>query len=320
MKKKKKEYPLPLTILEYITKYPDIWEKVFPSVYFNTGYSRYCRDNGKEELMHLAYTLRKWRQCKQIFEFDSELCDILFASDKINEEVPIEVINRLLYDCFYVKLPDHFIRITPFESDLGMEHGRFDNIDGFFYYVEGISVIIVLLFSTGHSSSFSFDIYEGASLKECVDKYWKASSDAYKLISFVIQCVLYLCADNADIRENPIQKEIYKPPASNKPKEIKDKYSELRKWDVGFRYGSAIKKVKQQEKLKNQSEEQSDTPSEHHKGSNARKRTHVRRGHYHHFWRGSKQDGTRELVLKWLSPVVINAEFENIVTIRKVKP
>ncbi len=111
----------------------------------------------------------------------------------------------------------------------------------------------------------------------------------------------YLSLSKTD-KENDAQKQIYKPPV----KKIKDSYSEMRKWDVGFRYGKAIKRTRQTERKA--------VP---HEGSHARKRTHVRKGHYHHFWRGSK-DGERELILKWISPVVVNADYENVATIRRV--
>ena len=304
--KKKKNYPKPLTALENLTyNFPNIWKIINPSD-FSTA-QLFCQENNIPESKFIIAALSKWRQSKQIFEIDRELCNIFMKSDKLNDEIPIEIIERLIYDCFYVKLPDKYIHVRTLKNTSG-EFSNYE-IDGFFYNVIEKSVIIVIMFSTGHTQSLGFDIYEGLTLKQTINKHMKVSSDVYSIINFFIQIVLYLCADNADIDENQIQKQIYKPPA----KKVKDTYSELRKWDVGFRYGKAIKRSRQNEKRN------SNISNEHHEGSHSRKRTHVRKGHYHHFWRGSESDGNKELILKWVSPVVINAEYENIATIRKVK-
>lgn len=308
--KKKKDLPKPLVALENLThNYPDIWERVDPSDFSSA--QKFCDDNGIPESKYIIAALAKWRLSKQIFEIDEELCDILMETDKLDEELPNEVVNRLIYDCFYVTLPDGYINIKSIKNASGEYNDLKDmTIDGFFYQIIGKSIIIVIMFSSGHTQSLGFDVKEDLSLQEMIESHMTANSDVYKIINFFVQIVLYLSADNADIEENKVQKEIYKPPVRHK---VKDSFSELRKWDVGFRYGKAIKKARQIEK-KNQS-----VSSEHHEGSHARKRTHVRKGHYHHFWRGSKQTGDRELILKWISPVVINAEFENVATIRKVK-
>lgn len=289
--KRKKNIPRPLTALENLKyNYPDIWEKVSD---ISTA-AEFCRDNGISESQLVIVALAKWRQSKQIFEIDEELCDILMETDKVDEEIPTEIIDRLVYESFYVKLPEDYIRVTN-------QEGQF-SVDGFFYFVSGKSVIFVFLFTSGHTQSFGFDIEEGLTLRQCIDKHMKVSSDVYSFTNFCIQIVLYLCADNADVEENYIQKQIYKSPTRN----IEDVYFEVRKWDVGFRYGKAVRKATVY------------TGDSHREGSHTRKRTHVRRGHWHHFWRGSKA-GERELILKWISPVVINAEYENIATIHKVK-
>lgn len=53
-------------------------------------------------------------------------------------------------------------------------------------------------------------------------------------------------------------------------------------------------------------------------------RPHMRRGHWHHFWTGPKNDETnRKLVLKWLSPMMISVDTEDVnenpVVIHEVK-
>ena len=325
--KKKKSIPKPLEAIEGITyNYPDIWDKVDPSD-LNTA-QKFCEDNKIRGSVHLVSALSKWKQSKQIFEINGELCDILIHTDKTDEEIPIEVMDNLMFDCFYVKLPDDYIVINSLRNNQG-EQGSF-TIDGFFYYVVGTedkkSIIIVLLFTTGHSQSIGFDVYKGLSLKECMDKHMKVSPDVYTVINFFMQIVLYMSAVNADIEQDREQQEIREraekkalikgkteqgSAEQNKRQELR--YSDLQKWNIGYRYGAAVKKARQAERK----ERNNSTVEHNRKGSHARKRTHARRGHFHHFWTGSKT-GERQLIVKWVSPIIVNAEYDNIVTIRKL--
>ena len=43
---------------------------------------------------------------------------------------------------------------------------------------------------------------------------------------------------------------------------------------------------------------------------------HIRRAHYHHFWKGPLDD--RELTVKWLPPIPVNVNGDLPVTIRPV--
>ena len=326
--KKKKSIPKPLEAIEGITyNYPDIWDKVDPSD-FNTV-QKFCDDNNIHNSMCLVSALSKWKQSKQIFEINEELCKTLMQTDKTDEEIPIEVLENLIFDCFYVKLPDKYINIANLVNDDG-EQGNY-SIDGFFYFVDSYEevkcVIIVLLFSTGHSQSVGFDVYKGLSLKECIDRHMKVSPDVYTTINLFMQIVLYMSAVNADIEQDREQQEIREraekkaltkekteqgSAEQNKRQELR--YSDLQKWNVGYRYGAAVKKARQAERK----ERNNSTVEHNRKGSHARKRTHARRGHFHHFWTGSKT-GERQLIVKWVSPIIVNAEYDNIVTIRKLK-
>ena len=103
-----------------------------------------------------------------------------------------------------------------------------------------------------------------------------------------LQIVLYILAQNADIIPDPEQTTITK-----RGKTIKDKYSEIRKWDVGYRIGNELRKQKT-------------IPTDYQGGTHNSPRPHIRRGHWHHFWTGPRNDiSQRKLILKWLSPMAI---------------
>lgn len=84
-------------------------------------------------------------------------------------------------------------------------------------------------------------------------------------------------------------KDTYHPTAK-----VKNKFSEIRKYDCGFVYGAEVRKnrVKLQEgKTQNNKKivNKSRSPM----------RPHTRKAHWHHYWTGK---GRSELVLRWIAP------------------
>lgn len=124
----------------------------------------------------------------------------------------------------------------------------------------------------------------------------KFADRTIELVSRLLQLVLYICADNTEIDENPDQQKITRRAAG----QIKDKFREVRKWDVGVRTTKLIRNIKSSDKYVhyNDVSETKGTP----------KRPHVRRGHYHHYWVGSRNSSERRLVLRWVAPTFINME------------
>ena len=109
-------------------------------------------------------------------------------------------------------------------------------------------------------------------------------------ISRDIQLVLYLCASNADIEENPEQSKIYR--FNNGI--IKDKYREIKIYDVGYKLFDEIDTLEEVEK----------EPKNHSKGTS--KSPHIRKAHWHHYWVG--KDNNKSKILKWLHPMFINPQ------------
>lgn len=108
-------------------------------------------------------------------------------------------------------------------------------------------------------------------------------------IAKALQLVLYLCSMGADVEENPVQKKI-----TRRSEVLHDKYREVRKWDVGVRFGNTIRTYAAKE-------------GKSHKGSHSKKRPHWRKGHFQHYWIGPKsKPEERQLVLNWIQPVLVN--------------
>jgi hypothetical protein len=121
----------------------------------------------------------------------------------------------------------------------------------------------------------------------------------------VIALALYLCADDAD----------YARPAWPQPTRTKRgaKWFPPDKptlWPVGERIGAALRRG-------GLGRETDAAPGT---GPRARPRAHIRSAHWHGFWSGPR-DGERVLRLRWLPPILVNAESDDnlATTVRPVR-
>lgn len=293
----KKEKCLPLQILKRISaKYPDAWEIIettrsergressiwaeptstWPDwCYIPMGYclsiTKATERDKFQQVKDAAVmsALAPWRYSKEIYSFDKELANDLYEQPL--DHLPVVIFERLPFPAIYIEAPD-----------LG--------VDGFFVSREFDPVRkdteIRLTFCDRDGQIWpAFVTYDLAStLDEAVEKM--ALSGIADLVKKSMQLVLYLCTSNPEVR--PRQKQIKR--SVSRPK---DSYREIRTWDVGLRYGAAIKQYKQTDKT--------------HAGSHTGKRPHYRKGHFQHYWRGPR-DGERTLKLIWIDPILVNAD------------
>jgi hypothetical protein len=134
---------------------------------------------------------------------------------------------------------------------------------------------------------------------------------AMQTVPSIVSLVLYLCSENAEIRNGGGDQRV---PGYPKPKKTKkglriyapDKPTH---WEVGFRLGAALRRSAPGE-------------SEGVGGTHARPRPHIRRAHWHSYWVGKWDDPeARRVVLKWLPPIAVNLQHvdELTTTIRDVR-
>ena len=108
---------------------------------------------------------------------------------------------------------------------------------------------------------------------------------------------MYISSEKPDVKISNETKNTYRP--IQEGSRIKNKFREIQKWDVGFRYADSIKK------------HNSGSHQVVHPGSGSAKKPHIRKAHWHHYWVGSKSDGNRRLILKWVSACPVNVEFDS---------
>lgn len=127
------------------------------------------------------------------------------------------------------------------------------------------------------------------------------------IVIAIFQIMTFISIDASDISENPNTKQTYKPSTT-----VKNKFSEVKIWDVGVRYGRAIHVAKQEykkyiKKYNNRSEDIKERKPT---------RPHMRRAHWHRYHVGK---GRKETKTIWLAPTYVCGNHEIPVTIREIK-
>lgn len=328
------ETPKPLKLINYMDKYfPGVWKtydevidiinkdnilisKSMNPVAFRkicggiakdylSKYGRYSEGNNTVDA-HTIYVLGAWRKYKEIYSVDKDLADLLISgAEDIN--IPVKTLLNIPFPAFYIdvegtdsyKENGFFVVLDKSSSEL-----EFFTID---YNGDAIGMPLILDSNYTISEAINKMVGDG-------NNYYNISkhNENIEFIKKAVQLVLYICAVNADITENPQQKVITKKSTStSKPKDV---LREVRKWDVGYRVGRTIR-------LSKDVERKSITTSVRTCSGSSPKRPHVRRGHFHNFWVGSKANNTRELRLKWVAPTFINAKLdvELPATVNRVK-
>ena len=226
-----------------------------------------------------------WRYSKQVYTFSKDFYDMLLDMDDF--EIGWTLFDQLPYDTFYLELQDHedisgiLVKYNG-EPDCSLLYVICDNGGD---VVNVNSGIIKPGKTNSYKTFFETEIYAS-----------NADFNAPEIIllrqalAFTIQACMYLCAKNADIEENEEQKRVYRP-----SKNIKNKFSEVRKWDVGVRVIREHKAAQKNDEIQTAST-----------GENNRRRPrqHWRKAHWHSYWIGPKTEQTK--VLKFIAPILVN--------------
>lgn len=264
-----------------------------------------------------------WRQHKIIYDFDDTLAEELCnQADDISEDytLPIEIILHPPYPCVYIK------------SSIPTK--AYDDMDGFWAWIEIDAITntreLRIQFANKDFSQTFPAVLEltSSTIGGCVEDTnrtrMRNHPDLYsekelrtikvndKILFRAMQLYLYICSTEADIQDNPSQSKIYRPRTKGQP--IKDRFRELEIKDVGIVIGATLRKSRQESVRQDNNIE----PHEPQRGQH--KRPHTRKGHWHHYWTGSKsQPEQRKLILKWTHPVLVGGYTDNVITMIPVK-
>lgn len=246
-----------------------------------------------------------WRQNKIIYHFDRDMARTLAeqAEDFRDTDVlPGDLLMHLPYPCIYIKAPNLLEHMDGFWAWIDYDTNRLEP-----------ALRIQWVFDTMNATIPQvLHIIPGATLRECFldtlqttmehtkeDVDISRPADSCRTILKAIQLLLYLLANNADVEDALPQNQVdnRSKPAINRSgkQKIQDKAGEVTVKDVGIRIGAAFRHA------------QGSKSSRIITGSGSAKRPHMRRGHWHHYWRGGKDQ--RELILKWTAPTTIHPEL-----------
>lgn len=340
--KRKQQLPLPLEIVkDFSERHPNCWDYV---EYIREGRGVdlpkwnplcYCPIAGTQAIMLEKYhdtnvnsaallsALASWRQYKEIYSFSDELRDTLYEQND-DIVIPTEILYQLPFPCIYISINENKGFFVFFEQDM-----KTFQMELRFVFAERNGNNIEYMYMWLHLQegyTVSDGIKEGIKLiKKNSKLYREASIDNfnvdccldelfdyhYEEICKNIQLVLYICAENAEVEENPQQKQITrKPPNGSKPKDV---YREIRAWDVGVKYAYHYQKAIKA--INDASDKTTSTSHAEHRSH----RPHTRRGHWHHYWVGSRTDNSRKLILKWTAPIFVGGSSDDTIpTIHKM--
>lgn len=317
---KKEVYPALQMVLGLTNKYPKCWDIIEDMrVHFASEFPSWCyipigacqaitdRISGHVEIddsTRMA-AAAPWRQSKNVYTFDLDLQNTLFEQADEELVLPVSIFERMPYPCLYIEtkeLPIHgFFVHREYDGNTKKSELRF-------YFV----------YPDGHGYGMPMHILQNKTIAECMEETYRIARENIPAmgnwdmqplttqIALALQLVIYICAENAEVSENPVQKQIYR-----RDRTVKDAYREMRRWDVGYKMGSLLRAAKT---AGTTGERKAETA-----GTGSPKRPHSRRGHWSHYHVGP---GRKETIVKWIAPTFINAEkldLENMpVTITKI--
>lgn len=237
-----------------------------------------------------------WRRNKQIYRFYKELEELLY--DQTDDVLSKELLNCLPYPCIYVETN------TLIEYDIV---GFFvccntDSMSDASISLDGLDVLILCVEEDGSCTIFPFLRHVVA--KQILNNFHDndGKKEYLEPSHRIRQLILYLCAQNAEI--NQINKRIYK----KIPGRIKDQYKEIQQFECGKKTSEIIRKTMKIHSSKQQNET---LEMVYIKKNGSKKRPHVRKGHWHRYWIGSKKEKNRQIKLNWIAPSIIHQEIFN---------
>lgn len=285
------------------------------------------------------HAICEWRKNKRVYEFDKDIASLLIESFEDDK-------NGIPMVTFSQCMPFNGVCISVDKSDFSV----FATLDYNFSKTMKPTKSINLYFPySGYSKSFPIQntsvedaimnenkailnalndqkyidavkvYYPGmpiASIKETVSmQFLKDWENNKKNIYAAIALLTYICAKNAEITD--VKGNVIVPDIKPTIAPIKQNTIKQRTIKVGYRIGQVIRYNSDQENAEtnNKTATHNATVNRH-----SKKSSHIRRGHYHHFWTGSKKDGEQTLILKWVAPTFINANKDEIIpTKHKIK-
>lgn len=255
-----------------------------------------------------------WKYNKVVYEPDFDFSQALLGTSKLR--VYPEMIKHLPFNTFYLDFSKNelfayegfFVQVKVYDtgairiSTLPTER-NYSNIpleeykhkpsvyaDAFWLYPDVFSSengICYFDYNLHRDMMFTSDSFK--------TQWFIGGLSNYRL--FLLQFLMYLSSKEPDVVESPDTIKTYKQSSF-----LKNKYSEIRKWDVGCRYGEVIRCFNKKKIQFGEIKEGSNQNS---------KRPHMRKAHWERYHIGK---GRKEIITKWKEPVFVNGGSDDIIS------
>ena len=330
----------------YSDRQPDVWRRmdrlregrVWPDwCYLPTGLIKAPVELPVDEQLGWGRSrdLAAWRATQGIYTFDRTVLESLWDTP-VSGDLPVELLHRLPEWCCYVSFsPPHdhldgvFISLDIVDHEMGARQEALTlGLD-----IAGKMLPLDILISPGntlqeclsHTVEYASKTWEALGLLETVTGDLEAGivKTTKDLEEMALQAyaeplmsvALYLCSTTAEFRRPGGGEEQPGNPAPVRTRRTGMRLfppNAPRVWEVAYRLGAALRRAEAEEG----NDEQGGAV-----GDRARPRPHIRRAHWHHFWRGPRDEPEkRELVVRWLPPlpVAFGDDGQVIPTVRRV--
>ncbi len=271
----------------------------------------------------------RWARNKQVYSPDRDFAEALLRTQ--NLQLHRDILQHLPTNYFFVEFPGGMF--APMKGafvfvENGADHFCFTSVlitEGLQYFshyfsgVYGPDGTIKLALDDLPTAKYDLYSYDGTgnAPKKIEVSPLDESQGRSSATWFLFQMTCYLVSNKPDIAENPITKSTYR-----KSTFVKNKFSEIQKWDVGVRFGKTIRIQTSNALKQEQTDEQGLTnddliDDEQSKASRKSPIPHFRCAHWHRYWTG---EGRKTCEVKWIEPIFVGFNAEECdVVIHRVK-
>lgn len=315
-KRIQQSYPGLLNSLNRIA--PATMEEAAASIVSYMHQHGFDRERAIDEISPVYFNFL-WSKHRMIYHFNDALVSAFAEQVKRideSETIPCEFLSRLPYPCIAVE-------ITPFsvsavDRNTNNQAYKIDFTGRFYLIYEKKNImydvpILHGLFemADGDLSDYHMPVVPSGTIKDSISALHEFILSENETISIddakaemtapllAMQVVLYLQSENADIKKPPKKSKRRKKIPQKKNAASNPSTPEIVR--VGYRVGRILREYETSETK----------PS----GTGSKKRPHSRRGHWHHYWTGPKNNPEhRKRVIKWISPMIIHGETKQKTT------
>lgn len=262
--------------------------------------------------------LAAWRVGKGIYRIHPDLIGALLETPV--GKIPIEILYRLPEWCIYIEAPDNKMH----GFFVFLEHDDKEGHDELRLVIDGHDGLHQRQIHLDHenldecvrsSVDYTLRAMEDTEADNClIDTIETQQREIVREISVevapLLSLVLYVCSVAGEERDIRDIKGSDRFPAIPAPKKVKGGERIFTAgmptvWETGYRMGAALGAAKGR------------MESADHGGTHSGPAPHVRRAHWHHYWKGPRKS-QQELVLKWLHPILVGGDAEAVPVVHEV--